>query len=183
MTKPVNYRINSVTGLEGEPGVFYDYILAADGVYLRAKNDLLSVTMNIARQEVRGLAPLQEEIFLCHGKIPLHLLSLALSILCVNPDIEHYIAITWEGEYRIRETVLDAGSAHVNYENLDNTILDLHSHTGSMPAQFSSIDDFDERGFRFYAVAGDLRSLFPTVEMRLGVYGYYLPVEKSELFV
>jgi len=38
MTKPVNYLINSLTGLEGEPGVFYDYILAVNGLYLRAKN-------------------------------------------------------------------------------------------------------------------------------------------------
>ena len=38
MTKPVGYLTNTLTGIEGEPGVFYDYILAAGGVYLRAKN-------------------------------------------------------------------------------------------------------------------------------------------------
>lgn len=183
MTNPVNYRINSRAGLEGEPGVFYDYILSADGVYLRAKNDLLSVTVNIANQEIRGLAPLQEEIFLRHGKIPLHLLNLALSILCIKPDIEQYLAITWENNTYCIKTPQEGTGGSVTYETFDNTIMDIHSHTGAMPAKFTSIDDFDEKGFRLYTVVADLRSLFPTVEIRLGVYGYYLPLEKSEVFL
>ena len=84
MTKPVNYLINSLTGLEGEPGVFYNYILAVNGLYLRAKNPQLEVTVCIAPQVVRGLAPLKEEIQLLHGKIPLYFLNLALSILCLK---------------------------------------------------------------------------------------------------
>ena len=71
----------------------------------------------------------------------------------------------------------------MNYETVPNTILDIHSHTGSMPAHFSGIDDHDEQGFGIYAVAADLRNLFPTVEIRLGVYGYYLPLVKSEVFM
>jgi PRTRC genetic system protein A len=181
MTKPVNYLTNLLTGLEGEPGVFYNYILAADGLYLRAKNENLSVTVNIADAEVRGLAPICEDIELTHGKIPIHLLELALSLLCINPDIEKYLAITWEGEYHLREPPQEAGPGHVNYETLPNTVLDIHSHTGSMPARFSGIDDFDERGFAIYAVAADLRSLFPTVELRLGIYGYMLPIKKEEV--
>ena len=182
MTKPVNYLTNYLTGLEGEPGVFYSYILAADGVYIRAMNDALSVTVNIANQKVRGLAPLNEEIYLRHGKIPLHLLNLALSILCAKPDIERYLAFTWEGEYRLREPPQDASSGHVNYEVLPNTVLDIHSHTGGMPARFSGIDDHDEKGFSLYAVVADIRNLFPTIEIRLGVYGYYLPLDRSEVF-
>jgi len=61
------------------------------------------------------------------------------------------------------------------------TVLDLHSHTGSMPARFSPIDDFDEKGFSLYGVVADLRQLFPTVELRLGVYGYMLPIQREEV--
>ena len=183
MTKPVNYLINSLTGLEGEPGVFYNYILAADGLYLRAKNGHLAVTVNIADAEVRGLAPIAGEITLSHGKIPLYLLNLALSMLIVNADIEKYLAITWEGEYRLKEPMQEAGAGHVTYEVLPNTVLDIHSHTGGMPALFSSIDNFDEKGFMLYGVVADLRSLFPTVELRLGCYGYFLPLKKEDVFI
>jgi hypothetical protein len=182
MTKTVNYLTNFLTGLQGEPGIAYNYILAADGLYISAKNDRLAATVCIASQEVRGLAPLAEEITLVHGKIPLRLLELALSLLCVHPDTEKYLAITWEGEYRLKEPPQEAGPGHVTYETLPNTILDIHSHTGSMPAKFSYIDDHDEQGFGLYAVAADLRSLFPTIEIRLSVYGYFLTLEKNEVF-
>jgi hypothetical protein len=183
MNKTVGYLINSKEGLQGEQGMFYDYLLSSDGLYLRAKNSLLSVTVNIAYQEVRGLAPLQEDITLLHGKIPLYFLELALSTLSTKPDIEQYLAIVWEGDkYSIKKPPQDAGAGHVNYETIPNTILDIHSHTGTMPARFSGIDNHDEQGFGIYAVAADLKKLFPTVEIRLGVWGYFLPLEISEVF-
>ena len=102
MTKPVGYLINSPAGIEGEPGVFYDYILAAGGLYLRARTAHLAAMVCIAPCEIRGLATLKEDIQLLKGKIPLHLLNLALSILTVNPEIEQYLAITWENGYRVK---------------------------------------------------------------------------------
>jgi hypothetical protein len=183
MTKPVNYLINSLTGLEGEPGVFYDYTLAADGLYLRAKNPQLAVTVCVAPQVVRGLAPLKEEIQLLHGKIPLYFLNLALSILCLKPDIEQYLAVTWQGNYslNIPPQLQTAGS--VMYETLHGTVLDIHSHVGGVPAHFSSIDNRDEQGLCLYAVVGDLRNLCPTIELRLGIYGYFMPLGKEDVFV
>jgi PRTRC genetic system protein A len=182
MTKPVGYQTNYWVGPEGEAGVFYNYIMAADGLYIRAKNEHLVVTVNLADVEVRGLAPITGEVTLLHGKIPMHLLNLALSMLIVNADIEKYLAIIWDGEYHLKEPMQEASSGHVTYETLPNTVLDIHSHTGSMPARFSSIDNFDEKGFMLYAVVADLRNLFPTVELRLGVYGYFLPLAKEEVF-
>jgi PRTRC genetic system protein A len=183
MTKPAGYLTNSLTGLQGESGIFYDYIMAGNGIFLKAKNQLLSVTVNIAYVEVRGLEDMQENITLVHGKIPRNLLTMAIAKLMTSPDIEKYLAITWEGQsYWLKEPVQEAGAGHVSYETFPNTILDIHSHTGSMPAQFSSIDNRDEKGFCIYAVAADLRNLFPSENFRLGVYGYMLPLEKSEIF-
>jgi hypothetical protein len=183
MVKPVNYLINSLTGLEGEPGVFYDYIMAAGGLYLRANNSQFAVTVCIAAQEIRGLAPVKEEIQLLHGKISLHFLNLALSILCIKPDIEQYLAVTWQGNYSLNvpSQIQTAGS--VTYETLPNTVLDIHSHVGGVPAHFSSIDNRDEQGLGLYAVVGDLRNLCPTIELRLGVYGYFMPLRKEDIFV
>jgi hypothetical protein len=182
MTRPVGYLINSLTGNEGEPGVFYDYILAAGGTYLRAKNDQLAATVCIAPGEIRGLAPLKEDLRLLRGKIPLYFLNLALSVLIAKPDIEQYLAITWKNGYSVKTPSQQATSVSVTYETLPGTVLEIHSHTGSVPAHFSPIDDQDEQGFCLYAVVADLRHLCPTVELRLGLYGYFLAVKQSEIF-
>lgn len=183
MTRHVSYLINSPGGIEGEPGVFYNYILAAGGVYLRAKNAQLAVTVCSAPGEIRGLAPLKEDIQLLYGRIPLHLLNLALSTLIITPDIEHYLAITWAGDYKLKAPAQQATAVSVTYETMPNTVLEIHSHTGRVPAQFSPIDDQDEQGLCLYAVVGDLRNLFPTIELRLGIYGYFVPLSQSEVFI
>ncbi len=183
MTKPVNYLINSLTGLEGEPGVFYNYILAGNGLYLRAKNAHLAATVCIAPQEIRGLASLEENIQLLHGKIPLYFLKLALSILCIKPDIEQYLAVNWWGNYSLNVPSQLQTDVSVIYETLPGTVLDIHSHVGGVPARFSGIDNRDEQWLCLYAVVGDLRHLCPTIELRLGVYGYFMPLGKEEVFV
>ncbi len=183
MTKPVGYLINTAAGSQGESGVFYDYIMAANGLFLQAKNAHLAATVCIAPQEVRGLAPLEEDIQLLHGKIPMYLLNLALSVLCVKPDIEQYLAVTWQGNYSLGIPSQSQTAASVTYETLPETVLDIHSHVGGVPARFSPKDNDDDLGFCLYAVVGDLRNLFPTVELRLGVYGYFMPLKKEEVFV
>jgi len=182
MTRPVGYLTNSLIGIEGELGVFYDYILAAGGVYLRAKTAHLAATVCIASRSIRGLAPLKEEIQLLHGRIPLYLLNTALSNLIVTPDIEQYLAITWEGDYSLKIASQQGTAVSVTYETLPDTVLEIHSHTDDVPAHFSSIDDYDEQGLCIYAVVADMDNLCPTVELRLGIYGYFLPLSQSEVF-
>ena len=172
-----------MTGLDGESGVFYNYILAGNGLYLRAKNAHLAATVCIAPQEIRGLASLKEEIQLLHGKIPLYFLNLALSILCLKPDIEQYMAVTWQGNYSLSVPSQLQTAGSVTYETLPDTVLDIHSHVGGVPAHFSGIDNRDEQGLGLYAVVGDLRNLCPTIELRLGIYGYFMPLEKEAVFV
>ena len=70
----------------------------------------------------------------------------------------------------------------MTYETLLDTVLELHSHTGGIPAHFSPIDNQDEQGFCLYAVVADMGNLCPTVELRLGIYGYFLSIERNEVF-
>ena len=183
MTKPVGYLTNSLTGIEGETGVFYDYIMAAGGVYLRAQNAHLAATVCIAPCGIRGLEPLKEDIQLLKGKIPLHLLNLALSVLIAKPDIEQYLAITWDGNYRLKTPAQQATAVSVTYETLPDAVLEIHSHTGEVPAHFSPIDNRDEQGLCLYAVVADMRNLCPSVELRLGICGYFLTLSQSEVFI
>ena len=57
---------------------------------------------------------------------------------------------------------------------------DLHSH-GNMRAFFSQTDNADEQGARLYAVIGRLDSE-PEMRLRVGVYGYWLPLPLTAVF-
>lgn len=177
----VGYLLNKKTGLEGEPGLFYDYILAENGVFIRAQNPLIKAVVCISPVEIRGLLSLEERIELEHGKMPRYLYDLSLSILMASSDREQYLAITWENEYRLRFSEQERNSASVKYENLPSSVMDIHSH-GRMKAWFSYIDDADEQGLRLYMVVGRLDTLLPEVEIRLGVYGYFAPLCVEEVF-
>jgi len=178
--KPVGYLTNTGRGLEGEPGLFYNYILAQSGLFVRAEGPYLEATVCIAPAEVRGLQPLQEEVRLKKGRIPSSLWELALSVLQADRWHERYLAITWEGEYRLRMPEQVSREAGVQYAHLPSTVLDIHSH-GAMSAFFSTTDDRDEQGLRLYAVVGRLDSLIPEVKLRIGVYGYFVPIQLNEI--
>ena len=182
MTKPVNWLTNTLTGLQGEEGIFYNYILAENGLFIRAKNDHIAATVCIAPAEVRGLAPLKHSVQLLHGKIPMYFLQLALSVLYVKPDIEQFLALTWQGKYSWVQPLQDQSPGRVEYETVPDTVLHIHSHPRGASTDFSSTDNSDEQGFCIYAVAGDMQNLFPTVRLRCGVYGYFIPLKNDEIF-
>jgi len=179
--KPVGYLLNKGEGPRGEPGLFYDYILASNGLFIRAENPLIKAAVSISPVEVRGLKPLEERIELVHGKIPRRLYDLSLSVLVAGSDREQYLAITWEDGYRLRLPEQQRNSASVTYESLPSRVMDIHSH-GGMEAFFSYTDNTDEQGLRLYMVVGRLDTLLPEVQIRLGIYGYFAPLSIEEIF-
>lgn len=184
MIKPAGYLIETHGLREGMPGVFYDYVLASNGLFVQAGNELMAASVCIAPAEVRGLEPLQEYVQLFHGKMPWYLYRLILNTICALPDVEQFLAIAWENNsYTIKVPPQDKSAGSVKYETVENAVLEVHSHAGGLEAFFSGTDNRDEQGFRLYAVVGSLRELFPTVEIRAGVYGYFMPVSKEDVFV
>lgn len=182
-TKPVGYLVETHGMRSGWPGVFYNYVLAGNGLFVQAQNKHFSASVCIAPAEVRGLDHLQEYMEMRHGRIPFHELELALSIMSVNPGVEQYLAFIWdECGYRLQIPPQTRLANSVDYEVPEGAVMDIHSHTGDMPAKFSGIDFHDEQGFKLYAVAAGFDNLCPTVEIRLGLYGYYLPLEKEDVF-
>jgi PRTRC genetic system protein A len=179
--RPVGYLLNLERGSAGEPGLFYDYILAGNGLFVRGASPLLKATVLVSPARVRGLAPLEEEMELTHGKIPVRLYDLSLGIFMARNDEEQYLAITWEDEYRLRMPAQERSSVSVKYETLPSSVMDIHSHH-RMKAWFSGQDNRDEQALRLYMVVGRLDTLVPEVEIRLGVYGYFAPLELKDVF-
>ena len=179
--KKVGYLFNTEASPVGERGIFYDYILASNGVFVRAENHLIKATVAVSEASIRGLQPLQEKVELRHGRIPRHIYDLALSALMVNPRLELLVEVVWDEGYHLKAPPQEAGECSINYQPLPDTVLEFHSH-GLMGGFFSMTDNRDEQGLCIYAVAGKLDRLIPDVNMRVGVYGYFAPVKLSEVF-
>jgi PRTRC genetic system protein A len=178
----IGYLRKEKTGLQGERGLAYDYILAQNGVFLEAENALIRARICVGEALVRGLEPLTERVQLVHGPVPSYCLAMALRQMRQDPNREVYLAVTWNGhQYETLQPRQDRSAAQVSYQPLPNTVLDFHSH-GLMPARFSHTDDRDDQGFRVSIVIGRLDHPVAEMALRLGVYGYHAPVSFLEVF-
>jgi PRTRC genetic system protein A len=178
--KPVGYLINQLGGLEGERGLYYDYILAGNGLFIEVENKLLEVRIPVADCEIRGLAPLKVKFILTYGSIPQRFFDLALDMFLSDISKEHYVAVTGDSGYHFHVPSQEKEKAKVVYYRSDQVVLDLHSHN-TMWARFSGIDDEDDVGLKVYGVVGNLDKT-PIVNLRLGVYGYYMPLAWKDVF-
>ena len=97
--KPVGYLVKHPDGLSGETGLFYNYILASNGLFIKTESAIIAACIPVAECEVRGLAPMETKVTLTYGSIPQRFWDLALDIFLANPDIEHYVAVTAAAGY------------------------------------------------------------------------------------
>ena len=179
--KMVGYLVNYPDGISGEKGVYYSYILAANGLFIEAASPVLAARVQVAECEVRGLAPMKAKIALTYGSIPQHFFDLALDTFLAAPEKEHYCAVTADRGYHFHVPVQDRSDASVVYEVGNSVVLDIHSHA-HMPAFFShQTDDKDETGLKLYAVVGRLNAT-PVVKLRVGVYGYFHSLTWHDVF-
>ena len=167
----------------GNPGTGYDYILAANGIFVRSESPLLRATVLHTGAAVRGLAPMQPELTLKHGPVPRGILSHILLAMRRAAPNELFAAVAWEEDtarYQLRIPPQETSAGHVQYDHVPNAVLELHSH-GNGNAFFSGTDDRDEQGFALYGVAGNLNRHI-RLAFRIGVYGHFQPVTASRIF-
>ena len=181
---PVGHLINrtEANGPEGVPGTGYNYIVAANGILIRAENSHIEATALYAPAPVRGLYPLAPTLTLKHGPIsPAHLQSIIRAMRLAAPS-ELMAAIVHDPRtgYALQYPPQTTGPTHVKYESLPNTVLEIHSHADGA-ARFSRIDDDDEQGLALYGVAGTI-SERPTISLRIGVYGHFQAVAVKDVF-
>ncbi|NVM57465.1 MAG: hypothetical protein HWN51_05035, partial [Desulfobacterales bacterium] len=86
--KSVGYLFHRPEGLEGERGIYYNYVLAANGLFIEAENKLIAARIPVADCEVRGLAPLEKKWTLTYGSIPQRFFALSLDMFLADPTRE-----------------------------------------------------------------------------------------------
>ncbi len=180
--KPVGYLVNRKEGLTGVQGIGFDYVLGAGGLYVQSESAHLTARVLVAPCTVRGLAPVAEKVELAHGPIPARLFELGLGWFLDDPDTERFFAVRWDGRsYRLVVPVQEGTASSLKYTPPAGVVAEFHSH-GSSRAFFSKTDDGDEQGFRVYGVVGRLDDPEPEMNLRVGVYGHFAPVEWPQVF-
>ena len=180
----IGYLTCRPDGLTGTQGAGYDYIVARNGLFIQASNELLTVRTLIARAEIRGLVEVQAKVEPAHGPIPSTLFELGLRWMQTNPHTEQFFAIQWDGErYRLTIPKQKGTSSSLKYEHDQSgrMIAEFHSH-GRLPAFFSTTDDQDEQGFRIYGVVGKTENETPELALRTGIYGHHAPALWQHIF-
>ncbi|MBA7632614.1 hypothetical protein ES703_40163 [subsurface metagenome] len=180
MSKAVGYLVNYPGGISGERGLYYDYIVASNGVFIEAEGPLITARIPVAECEIRGLAPIEPKISLLYGSIPQRFFDLALNLFLADSSSEHYVAVIGDAGYHFYIPVQDKSAGSVVYEVGTSVVLEMHSH-GHMGAWFSSTDNVDETGLKLYGVVGKLNAT-PIVKLRIGVYGYFRELFWNEVF-
>ncbi|MDT8306515.1 MAG: hypothetical protein RRC07_11305 [Anaerolineae bacterium] len=166
----------------------YQYILAGNGVFVRAETPFFATLVSIAACSIRGLAPLKPRFCLKVARIPEKLLRAALTDArgARRPDgglnETLYQFLHHGNRVQLRRPFQRAtGTSVMATGNSDANILcELHSH-GNMSAFWGRTDDADEQGVRVYAVTGRLDTA-PEIRVRVGVYGYWHPLPVTAVF-
>jgi PRTRC genetic system protein A len=166
------------------PLCLYAYILAGNGIFVKAKREGLDVLIPVRQTRIADLPPLTPYVRLpCRVPANLLLTALELSRRVVPNEILFWFNRDEDWRMDVPLQVARASSV-VPMDHMDvrgtRALIDLHSHGVLLPF-FSPTDDKDEQGFRIYAVIGEVDTT-PGIRLRVGVYGNYFDVPASEVF-
>jgi PRTRC genetic system protein A len=186
LPNPVSYVIHdNGTHPSIPPGKAYAYVFAGNGLFKAARNRHVDARIKIASCRVAGLHPIADYIRLQH-KIPGHILDYILEDARAtswgSPCEAMYHIVVENGVVRLLRPGQIATAAHLAYKGGDNPniVVEIHSHQ-EMDPFFSTTDNRDEQGFRFYGVIGRIFSR-PEIRLRLGMYGDFTKVSVNLLF-
>jgi PRTRC genetic system protein A len=165
-------------------GAMCEYIVAGNGIFVRAEDSRMRACIPIARVRCPGLPELEWEAQLKGlRRLPGAYLHAILASARRRLPNEAAYQIIPDGPlpWRIVSPEQTATPGSVDYADQPEAVIDVHSH-GHMAAFWSLTDDADEQGLRFYCVIGNIHTEYPTLLVRVGVYGHHWPISAASLF-
>lgn len=169
------------------PESLYDYVLDQAGVVKRVESRYASADKCLItfpetnRESLTGLQlaryplePVQPKFPRIPGRLLLDLLADARQNL--SREVMYHLRYHPTTGWRVTRPDQRGHWSRVGYDEQDqhDIMLEIHSHN-TLPAFFSTTDDRDEQGGRFYGVIGKLDQERPQLVLRLGLYGHWIP--------
>jgi PRTRC genetic system protein A len=184
-TKYILAETNTLPAIN--PTSLYEFVIAGNGVFVRAHRCGLEAMIPISMCEIRGLQPVEPYVRLEAGKIPMICTQAILAEFQSDLPNESLVWVRVEDKkWKVikPEQIADENSVHP-VDPFDPAgiaaLVDVHSHD-TMEPFFSTKDDKDETGFRIFAVFG-LLDTQPCVMARVGIYGYCWHLDAGDVFI
>jgi PRTRC genetic system protein A len=184
-TKYILAETNTLPAIN--PTSLYEFVIAGNGVFVRAHRCGLEAMIPISMCEIRGLQPVEPYVRLEAGKIPMICMQAILAEFQSDLPNESLVWVRVEDKkWKVikPEQIADENSVHP-VDPFDPAgiaaLVDVHSHD-TMEPFFSTKDDKDETGFRIFAVFG-LLDTQPCVMARVGIYGYCWHLDSGDVFI
>lgn len=169
--------------------ILYEYLLAGNGVLLKAEREEFTVSVPLVYSEIKGLPETFVGIKWHKPKVP----GRIWDEICLHAKIhnskdnfrEELYLIFWDKrsdvwqwctsgrERRLASTIADDGRPEYT-----EACIEVHTHPPGA-SEFSGADDRDESGkFRIFGIIADVHDK-PKIRFRCGIYDHLLPIPFS----
>lgn len=167
--------------------VLYEYLMAGNGIFVRAERDEFKVVLPVSSLNIKGLP---DETYGIHWKKPQIPKILWKEILenarddsdCGNFKEDVFVIywsdeeILWKWRRIGRKRTSVATIADDTLEEYKHACIELHTHPAGA-IHFSRADDGDETGkFRIFGILIDIYSETPKIRFRCGVYEHLVQI-------
>jgi PRTRC genetic system protein A len=184
--KFVEHKIASADS-EAITAVMFEYLMAGNGLFIRAKRREFSVCLPVCHEPIKGLPEVKSEIVWHKPKIPSVIWRQILENARSGSDSiqfrEDVYVVFWHeaiGEWRWRNIGKERSWARTiaddTLSEYGEAAIELHTHPNGA-IHFSRADDDDESGkFRIFGILTDVHEPLPKIRFRCGVYDYFAQI-------
>lgn len=184
--KFVEHKIASAE-TEAISAVMFEYLMAGNGLFIRAKRREFSVCLPICQEPIKGLPSLNSGIVWHKPKIPEYIWREILENARAGSDSMQFredvyvvfwdeASCRWHWKNVAKERNYARTIADDRFAEYGESCLEIHTHPAGAN-HFSKMDDTDEQGkFRIFGILIDIHSPNPKIRFRCGVYDYFAQI-------
>ena len=174
---------------EAVEAILYEYLLAGNGLLLRARRDEFTVSVPLVFREIKGLpnafvgirwhkpkvsSRVWDEIC-THVRISNSKENFREELYLIYWDNERY---AWQWSTSSRDRTYASTIADDRRPEYAEACIEVHTHPDGA-YQFSTADDRDESGkFRIFGIIADVQDK-PKIRFRCGIYDHLIPIPFS----
>lgn len=167
--------------------VMFEYLMAGNGLFIRAKRKEFSVCLPVCREPIKGLPEIIGGIIWHKPRIPSHLWREILENARIGSDsiqfredvyivFWHEASGQWCWKNIGKERQWARTIADDSLSEYGEACIELHTHPDGV-IHFSNADDRDESGkFRIFGILIDIHTNNPKIRFRCGVYDYFAQI-------
>lgn len=170
----------------------FEYLLAGNGLFIRANRKEYSVCLPLNRIKIKGLPNVNSEIIWHKPRIPNRIWQEILKNARSDSDSSEFkedVYVVYWQEKQAEWLWKNIGTkrnyastiADDSLEEYGEACLEIHTHPPNA-THFSQMDDRDEQGkFRIFGILIDIHNAKPKVRFRCGIYDHFVQIPADDI--